>query len=83
MEWAAEIAEKHGTWRTHITRAWLLQKEPVTAPIVGPTKIEQLEEAVSAVSVKITPEDTTHREEGYIPHRIVGQQRRRNNNWNT
>ena len=35
----AEIAEKHGVPRVHIALAWLLQKEPVTAPIIGATKI--------------------------------------------
>src|ERR1700747_2004202 len=42
----AEIAEKHGVPRVHIALAWLLQKKPVTAPIIGATKIVHLEDAV-------------------------------------
>jgi aryl-alcohol dehydrogenase-like predicted oxidoreductase len=74
VERVAELAEKHGVPRTHIALAWLLQKEPVTAPIIGATKISHLEEAVGALSVKLTPEEVTYLEEPYVPHRIVGHQ---------
>jgi aryl-alcohol dehydrogenase-like predicted oxidoreductase len=70
----AEIAEKYGVPRAHIALAWLLQKEPVTAPIVGATKISHLEDAVGALSVKLTSEDVTYLEEPYEPHRISGHQ---------
>ena len=74
VERVAEIAEQHGASRTHIALAWLLQKEPVTAPIIGATKISHLEEAVSALSVRLTREDVAYLEEPYVPHRIVGHQ---------
>ncbi len=74
IERVAEIAEKHGTPRVHIALAWLLQKEPVTAPIIGATKISHLEDAVGALSVKLTQEDVAYLEEPYVPHRIVGHQ---------
>jgi aryl-alcohol dehydrogenase-like predicted oxidoreductase len=70
----AEMAEKYNVPRTHIALAWLLQKEPVTAPIIGATKITHLEEAIGALSVKLTPEDVTYLEEPYVPHRIIGHQ---------
>jgi len=74
VERVAEIAEKHESSRTHIALAWLLQKEPVTAPIIGATKISHLEEAVGALEVKLTQEDVAYLEEPYVPHRIVGHQ---------
>ncbi|NLG97164.1 MAG: aldo/keto reductase [Chloroflexi bacterium] len=74
IERVAEIAEKHGCTRTQIALAWLLQKQPVTAPIIGATKIAHLEEAVGALSVKLTPKDVAYLEEPYIPHRVVGHQ---------
>ena len=43
----AEIAEKQGVPRTHIALAWLLQKQPVTAPIIGATKITHVDKDVS------------------------------------
>ena len=74
VERVAEMAEKHGTSRARIALAWLLQKDPVTAPIVGGTKISHLEEAVGALDVKLTQEDVAYLEEAYIPHTISGHQ---------
>ncbi|MEC0546094.1 aldo/keto reductase [Bacillus inaquosorum] len=72
VERLAAIAEKHGVSRTHIALAWLLQKEPVTAPIIGATKMSHLEDAVRALSVKLTSEEIALLEEPYVPHPIVG-----------
>jgi 1-deoxyxylulose-5-phosphate synthase len=74
MEQVTAIAEKRGVSRVQIAIAWLLQKEPVTAPIIGVTKMSHLEDAVSALSIKLTPEEITLLEERYIPHRVVGAQ---------
>jgi aryl-alcohol dehydrogenase-like predicted oxidoreductase len=70
----AEIAGKHGVPRVHIALAWLLQKPPVTAPIVGATKIGHLEDAVGALAVKLTQDEVTYLEEPYVPHPVVGHQ---------
>ena len=72
VERVAELAEKYGVLRAHIALAWLLQKDPVTAPIIGATKISHLEDAVGALSVQLSPEDVVYLEEPYVPHRIVG-----------
>jgi 1-deoxyxylulose-5-phosphate synthase len=72
VERVAELAEKHDVPRAHIALAWLLQKEPVTAPIVGATKISHLEDAVATLSVSLTPEDVAYLEDPYVPHAIVG-----------
>ncbi|MDL5039631.1 aldo/keto reductase [Heyndrickxia coagulans] len=72
VERVASLAEKRGVPRIHIALAWLLQKEPVTAPIIGATKISHLEDAVGALSVKLTPEEMAFLEEPYVPHQIVG-----------
>lgn len=74
VERVAEIAEKHGVPRVHIALAWLLQKEPVTAPIVGATKITHPEDAIGALAVKLAQEEVAYLEEPYVPHRIVGHQ---------
>ena len=72
VERVVAIAEKHGVPRIHIALAWLLQKEPVTAPIIGATKTSHLEGAVGALSVKLTSEEIAFLEEPYVPHQIVG-----------
>jgi aryl-alcohol dehydrogenase-like predicted oxidoreductase len=74
VERVAEIAEKHAAPRVHIALAWLLQKQPVTAPIIGATKISHLEDAVGALAVKLSQEEVAFLEEPYVPHRIVGHQ---------
>jgi aryl-alcohol dehydrogenase-like predicted oxidoreductase len=74
VERVAETAEKHGVPRVHIALAWLLQKQPVTAPIVGATKINHLEDAIGALAVKLTPEEVAYLEAPYVPHPVVGHQ---------
>ncbi len=70
----AAIAEKRTVSRVEIALAWLLQKEPVTAPIIGATKISHLESAVAALSTKLTAEEVALLEAPYVPHPVVGPQ---------
>ncbi len=72
VERVAAIAEKYGVPRIHIALAWLLQKEPVSSPIIGATKISHLEDAVGALTIKLTTEEVAYLEEPYVPHPIVG-----------
>ncbi|MBT2728139.1 aldo/keto reductase [Bacillus sp. ISL-75] len=72
VERLTEIAEKRGVPMSQIALAWLLQKEPVTAPIVGTTEISHIEDAVAAVSLKLTPEEIMMLEEPYVPHPVLG-----------
>ena len=72
VERVGELAEKYGVPHAHISLAWLLQKEPVVAPVIGATKIHHLESAVESLSVQLTPEDVAYLEEPYVPHPIVG-----------
>lgn len=74
VERVAETAIQHGVPRAYIALAWLLQKSPVTAPIVGATKISHLEDAVGALAVKLTADEVAYLEEPYRPHAIVGHQ---------
>ncbi len=74
VERVAEIAEQRGVPRVHIALAWLLQKQSVTAPIIGATKISHLEDAVGALSVQLSQDEVAYLEEPYVPHPIVGHQ---------
>ncbi|ADL53324.1 aldo/keto reductase [Clostridium cellulovorans] len=67
-----EVGEKRGVSRAQIALAWLLQKEPVTAPIIGATKITHLDDPVDALSIKLTAEEIAYLEEPYVLHKIVG-----------
>ena len=74
VEHVAELAARYGVPRVHIALAWLLQKEPVTAPIIGATKLSHLDDAAGALAVKLAPEDVAYLEAPYVPHRIIGHQ---------
>lgn len=66
----AEIASKHGVPRINIALAWLFDKNAI--PVIGATKISQIEDAVGALSFKLNSEDILYLEEAYVPHKIVG-----------
>jgi 1-deoxyxylulose-5-phosphate synthase len=72
VERVAEIAGRRGVPRAQVALAWLLHKPVVTAPIVGASKPPHLEEAVAALSLKLTPEEITELEEPYVPHAVAG-----------
>ena len=72
IERLAAVAERRGVPRIHVALAWLLQKEPVTIPIIGATKFSHLEDAIPALSLKLEPEEIAFMEEPYIPHKVIG-----------
>lgn len=72
VERVAEIAKKHEVPRAQIALAWVLQKAPVTAPIIGATQPHHLEDAVAALNIKLTQDEILSLEEPYIPHAVVG-----------
>jgi aryl-alcohol dehydrogenase-like predicted oxidoreductase len=68
----AKLAKKRNVSQATLALAWLVAKPGVTAPIVGATKQHHLEDAVAALSVKLTPEEIALLEEAYIPHPVLG-----------
>ena len=72
VERLTEVAAKRGAPRAQVALAWLLAKRPVTSPIVGATKIQHLEDALAAVTIKLSAEEIALLEEPYVPHAIAG-----------
>jgi aryl-alcohol dehydrogenase-like predicted oxidoreductase len=62
-----EVARDRGVPAAQIAMAWLLRKPAVTSPVVGATKPHHLEDAIAALSVKLSDEDVTRLEEVYQP----------------
>lgn len=62
------IAGERGLPPAQIALAWMLHKPVIASPIVGATKPRHLEDAVAAVSVKLSPEEIARIEELYQPH---------------
>lgn len=67
-----EIAEERGVPRAQIALAWVLQKQPVTAPIIGATKMQHLEDAAEAVELQLSAVEIQRLEESYVPHPVIG-----------
>jgi aryl-alcohol dehydrogenase (NADP+) len=67
-----ELARRLGVKPTQVALAWLLAQPGVTAPIVGASKLAHLDEAVEAVTVRLSEEDRKFLEEPYKPHRVLG-----------
>ena len=64
------IANRLGKSMAQVCIAWSLSKG--VCPIVGLNKKERIDEAVGAVSIKLTPEDMQYLEEPYLPKRRQG-----------
>ena len=72
VEALAAVATRLGRPRAQVALAWVLAKPEVSAPIIGATKLEQLDDAVAALSLQLAPEDIAELEAPYVPHAVVG-----------
>ncbi|MBA1250676.1 MULTISPECIES: aldo/keto reductase [Pseudomonas] len=72
VERVAEIANERGVPRAQVALAWVVQKPGISAPIIGASKPQHLEDAVAALSLNLTAEEIARLEEPYVPHGVVG-----------
>ncbi len=68
----AEVAGQRGEASARVALAWVLHKPGVSAPIVGATKLEHIEDALAAQQLSLSEEETARLEEPYVPHAISG-----------
>jgi len=68
----AEVASARGVSSAQVALAWLLHKPAVTAPIVGATKVEHLDDAFLAEGLALSEDEIGRLEEPYVPHAISG-----------
>ena len=71
-ERVASLADERGVSRAQIALAWLLNKPAVSAPIVGASRSEQLDDAIAAVDLSLSPQEVAELETAYVPHRVTG-----------
>src|SRR5262245_10051553 len=57
METVRSVAVGHGVTPARIALAWLLHKPGITAPIIGASKPQHLEDALEALKIKLSPEE--------------------------
>jgi 1-deoxyxylulose-5-phosphate synthase len=72
VEAVAKVAAARGIPRAQVALAWVLAKPVISAPIVGATKMGHLDDAVAALSVKLTAEEIAALEAPYVPHVVTG-----------
>ncbi|WP_042300714.1 aldo/keto reductase [Paraburkholderia kururiensis] len=68
----AQIANARGVSRAQVALAWVAQKHPVTAPIVGVSKPHHLTDAIAALSLALTADEIAKLEAPYVPHHVAG-----------
>ena len=73
-ECAAEIARNRGVKPAQIAMAWLLGKPGVTAPVVGVTSVEHIEEAVASAGIALDRSEVQRLEAPYRPHPVLGHE---------
>ncbi|MEI7969468.1 MAG: aldo/keto reductase [Betaproteobacteria bacterium] len=72
VEQVAAIATARGVSRAQVALAWLLSKPVITAPIVGATRTQHLDDAAASLALELTPGEIAALEAPYVPHPIVG-----------
>jgi aryl-alcohol dehydrogenase-like predicted oxidoreductase len=66
------IAKARGVSAAQVALAWMLSRPGVTAPIIGASKLPQLQDAIAAVELELTPEECAELEKPYRPHKVLG-----------
>lgn len=69
---AAEVAAARGVPMAQVALAWLLHRPGVTAPIVGATKVEHVDDALAAEELELGEDEIARLEEPYVPHAVSG-----------
>ena len=72
VEALAAVAARLGRPRAQVALAWVLARSDVAAPIVGATRLEQLDDAVAALSLTLSRQDIAELEAPYVAHAVVG-----------
>jgi aryl-alcohol dehydrogenase (NADP+) len=67
-----EIAQRRGVSNAQVALAWLLAQPGVTAPIVGASKMNHLDDALAGMILQLDTEELKALEEPYTPHRVGG-----------
>jgi aryl-alcohol dehydrogenase (NADP+) len=66
------VAQARDLPPAQVALAWLMQKPGVTAPIIGASKQQHIDDAIAALHIQITPEEAARLEEAYVPHEVAG-----------
>jgi aryl-alcohol dehydrogenase (NADP+) len=68
----AQVAREKGVLPIQVALAWVVHQPGVSAPIVGASKLEQLDQLIQGLSITLTPDESRFLEEKYQPHPVLG-----------
>jgi aryl-alcohol dehydrogenase-like predicted oxidoreductase len=72
IEAVAAVAAARGIPRAQVALAWVLARPGITAPIIGVSRAGHLEDAIAALSVKLSDDEIAQMEGAYVPHAVAG-----------
>jgi aryl-alcohol dehydrogenase-like predicted oxidoreductase len=67
-----QVAKEKGVLPIQVALAWVIQRPGVSAPIIGASKLEQLDQLIDGTSITLTPDECRLLEEQYRPHPVLG-----------
>lgn len=71
LDGAIQLGHARGVSPAQIALAWMLHKSFITAPIIGATKMQHLEEAIAALEITLSTEEMDRLETAYQPHLVL------------
>ncbi len=74
LQTVKDVAQKHDVSNAQIALAWMLHKPDITAPIIGASKMPQLDEALAALDIQLSEDEMDQLEMAYQPHPVLGHQ---------
>ena len=72
VEALSRVAQARGQGNAVLAYAWLLAQRGISAPIVGASRVEQLEQAVAALEQTLSDDELTQLAAPYRPHPVLG-----------
>jgi aryl-alcohol dehydrogenase (NADP+) len=67
-----QVARQRGVLPIQVALAWVIQRPGVTAPIVGASRLEQLDQLIDGLSMTLDADENRLLEEKYLPHPVLG-----------
>jgi len=72
IEALRKVAKERGVAMAQVALAWVISNPAVTAPIIGASRLEHIDEAVAALELTLSDEEKVGLESAYVPHRVAG-----------
>ena len=72
LDCVTQVAEQHGVKPAQMALAWMLHRPEIASPIIGASKLYQLDEALAALDIKLSSNDMKALESAYRPHPVLG-----------